>query len=184
MFHFALFRRSLTATAQNRDFCTNSKRKILISPASYLRFINTLSSMHADSNTKLEDRKSRLEKLIQKVQGIETQVTRNTVKRAGKQKQSFLFISQLQFVVQVTELRQDLKDVEPKIEAIGESTVKKRDKIKELGETKSKMSDDFGYQDEQLKELRTEVEELKARTDSELNQLREDMQGVKKFIFL
>ena len=92
---FALFRRSLTATAQNRDFCTNSKRKILISPASYLRFINTLSSMHADSNTKLEDRKSRLEKLIQKVQGIETQVKRNTVKRAGKQKQSFLFISQL-----------------------------------------------------------------------------------------
>ena len=84
--------------------------------------------------------------------------------------------------MQVTELRQDLKDVEPKIEAIGESTVKKRDKIKELGETKSKMSDDFGYQDEQLKELRTEVEELKARTDSELNQLREDMQGVKKFI--
>ena len=86
--------------------------------------------------------------------------------------------------MQVTELRQDLKDVEPKIEAIGESTVKKRDKIKELGETKSKMSDDFGYQDEQLKELRTEVEELKARTDSELNQLREDMQGVKKFILL
>ena len=77
-----------------------------------------------------------------------------------------------------------MKDVEPKIEAIGESTVKKRDKIKELGETKSKMSDDFGYQDEQLKELRTEVEELKARTDSELNQLREDMQGVRKFISL
>ena len=76
-----------------------------------------------------------------------------------------------------------MKDVEPKIEAIGERTVKKRDKIKELGETKSKMSDDFGYQDEQLKELRTEVEELKARTDSELNQLREDMQGAKKFIF-
>ena len=75
-----------------------------------------------------------------------------------------------------------MKDVEPKIEAIGESTVKKRDKIKELGETKSKMSDDFGYQDEQLKELRTEVEELKVRTDTELNQLREDMQGVKKFI--
>ena len=97
----------------------------------------------------------------------------------------FIFISQLPICcAQVTELRQDLKDVEPKIEAIGESTVKKRDKIKELGETKSKMSDDFGYQDEQLKELRTEVEELKARTDTELNQLREDMQGVKKVISL
>ena len=75
----------------------------------------------------------------------------------GRQTKTALFSSYLnsQFVVQVTELRQDLKDVEPKIEAIGESTVKKRDKIKELGETKSKMSDDFGYQDEQLKELRT-----------------------------
>ena len=91
LIHFASFsfRRSLTATAQNRDFCTNSKRKILISPASYLRFINTLSSMHADSNTKLEDRKSRLEKLIQKVQGIETQVTMNTVNWAGKRRQLF-----------------------------------------------------------------------------------------------
>ena len=85
-----------------------------------------------------------------------------------------------EFVPYQTE--KDEAGVEPKIEAIGESTVKKRDKIKELGETKSKMSDDFGYQDEQLKELRTEVEELKARTDTELNQLREDMQGVKKFI--
>ena len=91
---FALFRRSLTATAQNRDFCTNSKRKILISPASYLRFINTLSSMHADSNTKLEDRKSRLEKLIQKVQGIETQVTMNTYRSHSYYVRSWEIIGQ------------------------------------------------------------------------------------------
>ena len=91
---FALFRRSLTASAQNRDFCTNSKRKILISPASYLRFINTLSSMHADSNTKLEDRKSRLEKLIQKVQGIETQVTMNTYRSHSYYVRSWEIIGQ------------------------------------------------------------------------------------------
>ena len=91
---FALFRRSLTATAINRDFCTNSKRKILISPASYLRFINTLSSMHADSNTKLEDRKSRLEKLIQKVQGIETQVTMNTYRSHSYYVRSWEIIGQ------------------------------------------------------------------------------------------
>ena len=74
-------------------------------------------------------------------------------------------------------MRQDLKDIEPKIEAIGESMLKKRQKIAELAESKAERSEDHRSKDEQLKELRSEVEALKAETDQELEGNKMAMQG-------
>ena len=106
--------------------------------------------MHDESNARLEERRSRLEKLIQKVQGVETQVA---------------------------ELGQDLKDIEPKLEAITESMHKKREKIKQLMEAKAQKSDIHMAKDDQLKELRAEVDTLKEQTSAELEVVKCDMQG-------
>ena len=49
-------------------------RGVLISPANYLRFLHTLNSVYVANNSKIEDKKVRLEKLIQKIETISEQV--------------------------------------------------------------------------------------------------------------
>ena len=50
-------------------------RGVLISPANYLRFLHTLNTVYVANNTKIEDKKVRLEKLIQKIETIAEQVS-------------------------------------------------------------------------------------------------------------
>ena len=50
-------------------------RGVLISPANYLRFLQTLNSVYVANNSKIEDKKVRLEKLIQKIETISEQVS-------------------------------------------------------------------------------------------------------------
>ena len=82
---------------------------------------------------------------------------------------------------QVKELQQELKDIEPKLETIGESMRKKRDKIKLLHESRASKSEQYKNEDEVLRELRAEVKELQSTTDSELLAGRDLMQGISIF---
>ena len=148
--------RTLSKTSKNPAFCGQFDRDILISPSTYLKFIQTLSSIYASNNAKLEERKSKLEKLIQKVQGIDTQVV---------------------------ELKQELKDIQPKLENAGENMLSKRERIKQLQESKAAKTEEFKTKDEILKGLRAEVKELQSSTDSELVAVKEKMQGIKGRVY-
>ena len=82
---------------------------------------------------------------------------------------------------QVTELQQELKDIAPKLESAGDSMLKKREQIKKLHEAKAGKSEDLRSKDETLRELRTEVQELQATTDSALVSAKEVMKGINEF---
>ena len=49
-------------------------RGVLISPATYLRYLQTLNCVYVANNAKIEDEKVNLEKLIQKLETISAQV--------------------------------------------------------------------------------------------------------------
>ena len=49
-------------------------RGVLISPATYLRFLQTLNKIYETNHAKIEDKKISLEKLIEKLAAISVQV--------------------------------------------------------------------------------------------------------------
>ena len=63
-----------TWTAAGKKEMRELPRGVLISPATYLRFLQTLNTVYVANNTKIEDKKARLEKLIQKLETISGQV--------------------------------------------------------------------------------------------------------------
>ena len=56
------------ATGQNKRSAL--PRGVLISPATYLRYLQTLNTVYTANNSKIEDKKARLEKLVQKLDTI------------------------------------------------------------------------------------------------------------------
>ena len=65
---------SETWTAAGHKEMRELPRGVLISPATYLRFLQTLNTVYVANNTKIEDKKARLEKLILKLETISGQV--------------------------------------------------------------------------------------------------------------
>jgi hypothetical protein len=63
-----------TWTASGKKEMKELPRGVLISPATYLRFLQTLNTVYVANNAKIEDKKARLEKLIQKLDTISGQV--------------------------------------------------------------------------------------------------------------
>ena len=63
-----------TWTSAGRKETRELPRGVLISPATYLRFLQTLNTVYVANNAKIEDKKARLEKLVQKLETISGQV--------------------------------------------------------------------------------------------------------------
>ena len=69
-----LMRSSLQAGTVSTGNKTNIPRGVLISPATYLRFLQTLNKIYETNRAKIEDKKLSLEKLIEKLEAISVQV--------------------------------------------------------------------------------------------------------------
>ena len=64
-----------TWTASGNKGKNELPRGVIISPATYLRFLQTLNTVYVANNAKIDDKKVRLEKLIQKLETISNQVS-------------------------------------------------------------------------------------------------------------
>ena len=69
-----LYVKDHTWTVVGRKGENKLPRGVLISPATYLRFLQTLNTVYVASNAKIEDKKATLDKLIQKLETISAQV--------------------------------------------------------------------------------------------------------------
>ena len=70
----ALMSSLVQANAVGNGHKTNIPRGVLISPATYLRFLQTLNKIYETNRAKIEDKKLSLEKLIEKLEAISVQV--------------------------------------------------------------------------------------------------------------
>lgn len=126
------------------------RRSILICPAMYLKFIQTLSSQYSSNHVKHEERKSKLEKLIQRVEGIE---------------------------VQVNELKQELKDIHPKIQQNKDNMSMRQETKGQLMKKKAELQEEHKTKAVLVEALKEEVEGLQKSVDDELVELKKNLDG-------
>ena len=78
---------------------------------------------------------------------------------------------------QVSDLKQESKDMEPKLEQLNETSSTKRVTIDELSAQKSEQVDNCKNEEEIVGALRNEVDSLKSNSDRELMEVKEKVDG-------
>ena len=81
------------------------------------------------------------------------------------------------FLLQVSDLKQESKDMEPKLEQLNETSSTKRVTMEELSAQKSEKVDNCKNEEEIVGMLKKEVDDLKSNSDRELMEVKEKVEG-------
>ena len=74
-------------------------------------------------------------------------------------------------------MKQESKDMEPKLEQLNETSSTKRITIEELSAQKSEKVENCKSEEEVVSKLKNEVEDLKSNSDRELMEVKEKVEG-------